>query len=113
MLVFVYGSLRRGEQYHFYLASARFVAAWQTAPEWRFWDLDSYPAMSPGGDVAVHGELFEIDADTLARLDVLEEVPELYQRTAIPTPWGDAWAYVVWEPPADATPIAGGIWTPG
>ena len=110
MLVFVYGTLRRGEQYHGHLVRARFVATHRTAPEWHFWDLGSYPAVSPGGGVAVLGELYEVDVPTLGELDVLEGVPELYQRSAIETPHGAALIYVMRGKPAGRSEILGGDW---
>jgi len=108
--VFVYGSLKRGEQYHDWLCGARFVGAHVTAPTWRFWDLGGYPAMSPGGDVAVAGEVFDVDEAMLARLDELEEVPELYQRARMETEYGECWVYLVWEAPAGAKALADGVW---
>jgi gamma-glutamylcyclotransferase (GGCT)/AIG2-like uncharacterized protein YtfP len=113
MLVFVYGSLQRGEEYHHYLARAAFVASWTTPPEWEMWNLDGYPALSAGGATAVQGELYEVDDDMLARLDELEETPSLYQRAEIETPHGRAFVYVVLDPPADRALIPSGVWRGG
>ena len=72
MLVFVYGSLQRGEEYHDYLQAASWLSDWTTPPRWDFWDLDNYPAAPPGGTHAVVGELYEVDQAMLERLDELE-----------------------------------------
>ena len=74
------------------------------------WDLDSFPAVSPGGQTAITGEIYEIDEPMLASLDRLEEVPALYQRGEIATPHGTAWFYVVHSPPEGRTVIADGEW---
>jgi thiosulfate/3-mercaptopyruvate sulfurtransferase len=111
VLVFVYGSLRRGGEFHGHLADARFVAEWTTPAAWEMWDLDGYPAITPGGDVAVTGELYEVTDERLALLDELEEVPSLYQRTEVETPHGTAFLYVVGEPPEQRTPIPSGDWS--
>jgi gamma-glutamylcyclotransferase (GGCT)/AIG2-like uncharacterized protein YtfP len=111
VLVFVYGSLCRGEEFHHYLADARFVGPWRTPPTWEMWDLDGYPALTPGGQTSAAGELYDVSEALLARLDELEETPTLYQRTELDTPYGRAFVYVVFEPPASRVPIPGGVWT--
>jgi gamma-glutamylcyclotransferase (GGCT)/AIG2-like uncharacterized protein YtfP len=45
--------------------------------------IDYFPAMIAGGSTVVRGELYRVDAATLARLDVLEEVPDYYVRARI------------------------------
>lgn len=55
----------------------------RTAPEFELVDLGEHPALVPGGAVAVRGELYVVDAKTLARLDVFEQHPTLYVRTEI------------------------------
>lgn len=112
MLVFVYGSLKSGEQYHFILGDSARLGPWTTPPAWHFWDLDGYPAMSPGGAVAVVGEVYRVDGRTLAALDRLEEVPTLYQRATLATPWGEAFCYIVERPPADRVALPDGAWVP-
>lgn len=113
MLVFVYGSLMRGEEYHAPLAGSARLGPHTTAPEWHFWDLDGYPAMTRGGTRAIEGEVFRIDAATLAELDRVEVVPTLYQRATLATPWGEAFVYVVGDRPAGARPLPSGRWLPG
>jgi gamma-glutamylaminecyclotransferase len=82
-LVFVYGTLMRGEINHRLLATARLVAEAQTEPCFELFDLGHFPAMSAGGQTVVRGEIYAVDDQTLVRLDRLEGHPELYQRTPI------------------------------
>jgi len=82
-LVFTYGTLLRGEINHELLTRARFVSEARTEPCFELFDLGPFPAMSPGGQTAVLGEIYEVDDATLARLDRLEGHPTLYQRTRI------------------------------
>jgi gamma-glutamylaminecyclotransferase len=109
--LFVYGTLMRGEHHHGTLAGARFVGEACTLPRFALALVDYYPAMSPGGECVVSGELYEVDPDTLAALDRLEDVPALYLRERIALSDGSAAeAYVlpVERLPQDAVPIAGG-----
>ncbi len=81
--VFVYGSLLRGLGNHRLLEGSRFIAADRTRPTFTLFDLGSFPGMVAGGDTAVAGEVWEVDPQTLERLDRLEGHPRFYQRTAI------------------------------
>jgi gamma-glutamylcyclotransferase (GGCT)/AIG2-like uncharacterized protein YtfP len=82
-LVFVYGTLMRGEINHRLLATARFVTEAHTEPCFELFDLGHFPAMSAGGQTVVRGEVYAVDDQTLVRLDRLEGHPEFYQRTPI------------------------------
>jgi gamma-glutamylcyclotransferase (GGCT)/AIG2-like uncharacterized protein YtfP len=70
-LLFVYGSLKRGQRNHAQLRGAPFVGAARTLPEYRLLDLGTYPALARGSR-AIHGELFEVEFDLLLRLDWFE-----------------------------------------
>ena len=78
--VFVYGTLLRGQHNHRYLGLGRFVCELRTDPYFTMIDLGGYPGLVIGGHTAITGELFDVDLITLARLDLFEEVPELYRR---------------------------------
>jgi gamma-glutamylaminecyclotransferase len=82
-LVFVYGTLLAGEPNHPYLTGARLVAAGRTQPAFWLHDLGAFPGLVGGGEHAVSGEVYEVDAPTLAALDHLEEHPAYYRRTRI------------------------------
>jgi gamma-glutamylaminecyclotransferase len=100
MKVFVYGTLRRGQSNHGLLAKASSLGLDATLPAWTLHHLGDWPALAQGGSTAVVGELYEVDAPTLAELDALEEVPTVYQRIPILLRSGrDAMVYVM---PAEA-----------
>ncbi|WP_342379405.1 gamma-glutamylcyclotransferase [Myxococcus stipitatus] len=81
--VFVYGTLLAGEPNHRVLAGARLVAKACTEPAFELRDLGPFPGLVRGGTHAVAGEVYEVDAPTLAALDRLEGHPRFYRRTRI------------------------------
>jgi gamma-glutamylcyclotransferase (GGCT)/AIG2-like uncharacterized protein YtfP len=83
MLIFVYGTLRRGASNHAQLASARFVGMARTRARYELVDLGGYPAVVEGGHTAVIGELYEVDDELLCELDRFEDVPVLYERKSV------------------------------
>lgn len=84
-LLFVYGTLKRGFCRESFLTGQKFLREVETAPLYRMYNCGSYPGLreeSPG--LAIHGELWEIDAECLQRLDHEEGVHELlYARRTI------------------------------
>jgi len=78
--VFVYGTLLRGESNHGLLIRSHLVGTACTQAHYELIDLGGYPAMIPGGDVPVRGEVWEVDGATLTRLDELEGHPGYYRR---------------------------------
>jgi gamma-glutamylcyclotransferase (GGCT)/AIG2-like uncharacterized protein YtfP len=84
--LFVYGSLKRGEENHRFLVGQRFVGAARTARNYRMYELDGYPGMIRDGGPAesVTGELWEVTDACLAELDPFEGVHiGLYRREPI------------------------------
>ena len=107
-LVFVYGSLKRGQRNHHLIATARFEGE-ARAPGLVLHDLGPFPmaiaapqasaaaatittneiltdrkTLSENGserpELSIQGEVFAVDGETLQTLDRLEGVPRLYQR---------------------------------
>jgi gamma-glutamylcyclotransferase (GGCT)/AIG2-like uncharacterized protein YtfP len=107
-LVFVYGTLMRGEHHHDVIQAAEFVGPARTLPAYDFVLIDYFPALVPGGQRAIEGELYWVDAATLAALDVLEEVPDFYVRESIALADGQrAHTYLMpRERATGATPLA-------
>ncbi len=93
-LVFVYGTLRRGEVNYHLLTGAEFCGVHRTRPRYRMLHLGTYPGVVAGGSTAIEGEVYRVDKRGLAHLDRLEAYPRLYNRKLIPTPWGRAWIYL-------------------
>jgi gamma-glutamylcyclotransferase (GGCT)/AIG2-like uncharacterized protein YtfP len=81
--LFVYGTLMRGERAHVLLGRAQYLGLARTAPSFELADFGAYPALVRGGSVAVHGELYDPDPETLASLDLYEGCPDLFRRESI------------------------------
>jgi gamma-glutamylaminecyclotransferase len=87
ILIFVYGTLKRGGTNHHYLDGQKFLGVARTPPGFRLFNLGEYPGMIAYADDrdGVSGEIWSVDADCLARLDVLEGVAEgNYRRETVP-----------------------------
>jgi|688.fasta_scaffold1962949_1 gamma-glutamylaminecyclotransferase len=84
-LIFVYGSLKRGQTLHYLLRDQPFVGEAWTIAEYRLFHLGAYPGLvQSDSGISVQGELFRVDAACLKRLDIAEGVDEgLYQRKPI------------------------------
>ncbi|HAS6311208.1 TPA: gamma-glutamylcyclotransferase [Vibrio vulnificus] len=108
-LVFVYGTLRKGESNHHYLQHSEFLGGCQSGQEYRLYDLGDYPAVGEGNR-AVSGEVYLIDDATLQVLDKLEDVPVEYRRETIATPFGQAWIYLYQDSSKLVEEIASGDW---
>jgi gamma-glutamylcyclotransferase (GGCT)/AIG2-like uncharacterized protein YtfP len=84
-LVFVYGTLKRGDCRHRFMAGSKFLGLATTASGYRLFHLGEYPAMveDPSGG-QIEGEVFEVTDATLRLLDEVEGVADtLYVRKPI------------------------------
>lgn len=103
MTVFVYGTLLRGNSNHaYFLADAPYLSEARLTG-YGLYDLGSYPGIVPEPGGMVLGELYEVDAPTLSRLNRLEGEGHLYalQTAAVELPDGtraDAGIYVYLHP---------------
>ena len=113
-LILVYGSLLSGERNHGYLQHAQLIGKGITLPHFELLDLGSYPAMVLDGTTAIHGEIYAVDDDTLARLDRLEGHPHYFVRAHITLQGPDeleVWVYVMRREILTAKPrIRSGDW---
>jgi gamma-glutamylcyclotransferase (GGCT)/AIG2-like uncharacterized protein YtfP len=106
-LLFVYGSLKRGQANHGQLHAARFVAPVRTAARFALRMIDGYPALVPG-DRSIVGELYQLPTEAWLELDDFEG--EGYQRTEVELEGGArAIAYLSSFPSAGA-PLAADEW---
>ena len=75
--LFIYGTLKRGCSNHHYMAGQRFIAVAQTAPLYQLVSMGTYPGMiRHTSGRSIEGEVWEVDAECLRRLDVLEGIED-------------------------------------
>ncbi len=108
-LVFVYGTLRQGEDNHHFLEGCELVAQFRTGPAFALYDLGLYPGMVQGQQ-EIYGEIYRINTQILAKLDHLEDVPYEYRREKMSTPFGEAWVYLYQDDSQLLEPIDSGDW---
>jgi gamma-glutamylcyclotransferase (GGCT)/AIG2-like uncharacterized protein YtfP len=113
--LFVYGTLKTGEDQAALLGALPRRRAWTRGSLWAL--PAGYPALVPGGDGRVEGELVDPpDERLLGLLDGYEGVDEgLFERVVVPVVVGlrsfEAWAYTLDEARAKAgRRIASGRW---
>lgn len=119
-LIFVYGTLRRGE--------SNDLSSWRAGSAVRFvgeatiggelYDCGWYPGVKNpdnfgASDSVVHGEVFEImEEGVVDRLDDYEGYPSLYDRTQVVTDGGHrVWVYVFLHDVDPEKLIKSGDWT--
>jgi len=81
--VFVYGTLKRGFRNHYLLEGCEFFGDAATVPTYKMIE-NGFPVIMPdpeGNPLA--GEIYAVDAETLARLDQLEREGSSYDRKLI------------------------------
>jgi gamma-glutamylaminecyclotransferase len=109
--IFVYGTLRRGGSNHALLSGAACEGEARTREPFAMFDLGGFPCIVPGGEERVAGEVFLVDAATLARLDALEDAPRWYRREAVRLDDGSlAEAYLYAQDVGSAPRVPGGDW---
>lgn len=103
-VLFVYGTLRRGlENHEGYLKNARYMGRAVTQEKYALF-LDDFPYLTKAAAVSrIVGELYLVDQDTQAHIDLLEGHPHQYCRELITvvTDQGEphsAWVYFYPEP---------------
>ena len=81
--LFVYGLLLQGEREHFLLEGAPLLGEARTVPEHTLVDLDFYPVLLVGGQVAVIGEVYGVSPHLRFKLDVHHQCPALFRRVTL------------------------------
>lgn len=115
-LVGVYGSLRKtmsNHQYH--LSSSEYKGTFSTEPEYTLHSLSYYPGLKLNGNTSVVMEVYEVDENTLKRLNQLEgyypgEKSTFYDRIEINTPWGKAFTYIYVNELSKESIVESGDW---
>lgn len=93
--VFVYGSLLSGLHNHRVIESGELLGEHNTQPKYTMLSLGGFPGIIKGGHTSIKGEVYEVNERTFKGLDNLEGYPTFYSREVIPTPYGDAWVYIL------------------
>jgi gamma-glutamylaminecyclotransferase len=85
MILFVYGTLKRGRSRHRFLAGQTFIGSARTKALYRLYDLGEYPGLVPSADgLSIEGELWDVDAAQMEVLDREEGCDAgLFRRSAI------------------------------
>lgn len=119
--VLVYGTLKQGQANHPLLdhSGADFLGYDAVKANLTMWDLGAMPAAVASEDeTLIRGELYAVDDDTLAALDMLEGQPFLFQRRKhwLHIRTTKAWVYELisldlMEGNDDAEECKAGIWT--
>ena len=72
--------------------------------------VPQYPGVIEHGHTAIGGEVYRVDAATLDRVDLLEDIPNSYRRRLIDTGFGRAWIYLYQRYRGDEPVVSSGIW---
>jgi gamma-glutamylcyclotransferase (GGCT)/AIG2-like uncharacterized protein YtfP len=119
-LVFVYGSLKRGEHNHALLREVEFRGEARTERQFRLYALPLFPALvrDDKDPQSIVGEVYAVTDMTLRILDRLEANGRLYQRELIPVDGLEspherllAWAYLYLGDLRGANPWPGERWS--
>jgi gamma-glutamylcyclotransferase (GGCT)/AIG2-like uncharacterized protein YtfP len=111
-LVFVYGTLKRGEKNHHWLEGASWHGEAEL-PGVVLHDLGPFPMAVIGAGHAL-GEVYAVEGSGLAKLDELEGYPRLYNRQVMELVDGRrAWVYLGRPRQVRPAPVLrGGVWRP-
>jgi gamma-glutamylcyclotransferase (GGCT)/AIG2-like uncharacterized protein YtfP len=94
--VFVYGSLKSGYSNHGVLKGSDFMTDAQLDGNYRMVSLGAFPGViqDPDYERVISGEVYKVDSEGLAALDMLEGNGSFYTRTKVKTNHGlRVWCY--------------------
>lgn len=112
-LVFVYGTLKRGQPGECYMGGGKFIGMCSIPGV--LLHLGRYPGLVEHNLCRVTGEVYQVNWEIMEGLDYYENVGGgLYQRRQISTPMGMAWTYYYGHPPRPLTDqtlcVEQGVW---
>lgn len=84
MQVFVYGTLKKGFPAHSLLKDSKFITKYITSNEFSMYDMGYYPAVTHGGNTAITGEIYDVNAEILKEIDRYEGHPKHFRRVKLP-----------------------------
>lgn len=111
MRIFVYGTLRYKQGNSHWMTNAQLLGE-HSVEGYQLYSVGLYPGAVLGEGI-VQGEVYRIDASTLAELDALRLKAGEYARHLIQTPYGSAWMYVYQRPVVTDNLIDSGNWLDG
>lgn len=103
MILFAYGTLKRGCYNHYYLKGSTYLGR-GLLHDYAMVDLGGYPGAIPKEGYKILGERFEVPEEKWAYLDALEGTPTLYKRELLEVelgrePWVEHNYVYVWQNP--------------
>lgn len=111
--LFVYGTLKSGLSNNHRMAGQRLIGPAVTMPIYRLHGLGWHPGMvlDTENGLAIEGEIWEVDAPTLAALDEFEGIPTFFDRepVAIKDHFEDVEAYFYKQEVPPGAPT-GNVW---
>lgn len=117
-LVFLYGTLKSGQPNHHFITSdptAKLLMD-DAYVQGTMYDMGPYPGIDPKSPGMSIGEVWDVSAHTLSRLDQYESHPTFYVRQEVPllgcTATWQVWAYFLPRDrmPGCAVPMSVGNW---
>ena len=94
MLVFVYGTLKKDKHNHYLWRNSKFLGTTSTEPIFALYD-GPFPIVETNGSTAIHGEVYDVNDETLERLRILEGVYQnWYKELEVNTDLGKCIMYV-------------------
>ena len=109
-LMFVYGTLRKGQRNHDWLGNAAVVGTCTTLPRFTLVDAGGFPGVIEPGEQSIVGEVYQISTHVLYDLDELEGYPQLFDRRMIDTKFGSCWIYIYLQPHGFEPKVMSGDW---
>ena len=115
--VFVYGSLKEGHSNHHVLRGAKYIGRDMILGPFEMVSLGYFPGVLDKGAEAdispIFGEVYEVDREGLAALDLLEGHPDFYCREKMTTENNvRVWMYILQDNGDLYTRVPEGIWQP-
>lgn len=94
MLVFVYGTLKKNKHNHYLLGNSKFLGTISTNPIFSLFD-GPFPIAETQGSTSIHGEVYDVNDETLEKLRILEGVDlGWYKELKVNTDLGECIMYV-------------------
>lgn len=116
--VFVYGTLKRGHSNHGLLEGYNFLGRAYIEGPYRMSSIGAFPGVTDGheGEARrIYGEVFVVDEEGLASLDLLEGHPDFYERKKVRTnveDYGNVWCYFFNGLYRSDKDVPSGMWYP-